>query len=86
MDERRAGGGPGSVLGCRRITHYSGDLRAKIAVELPRRGRGRVENGAGVVSAHGPPCARGRPRVTVVGEEKGIDVRISLDDIQMASA
>ena len=28
----------------------------------------------------------GRLRVTVVGEEKGIDVRISLDVIQMAGA
>ena len=30
------------------------------------------------------PDELGRPRVTVVGEEKGVDVRISLDVIQMA--
>ena len=29
------------------------------------------------------PDELGRPRVTVVGEEKGIDVRISLDVIQL---
>ena len=53
-------------------------------VELLRRGRRRAKNGAEVVSARGLTSARGRPRVTVVGEEKGIDVRISLDVIQMA--